>query len=65
MGAILGGAIAYESQKNDATSEIIGYEQKEFCSQKYKSVESQRKIYSYSTIKFYLNGQNYTTKFIK
>ena len=65
MGAILGGAIANESQKNDATSEIIGYEQKEFCSEKYKSVESQRKIYSYSTIKFYLNGQNYTTKFIK
>ena len=64
VGAVLGGALANESQKNES-KQIVGYEKKEVCSRKYRTVETQREQYSHSTITFQLSGQTYTANFVK
>jgi hypothetical protein len=64
VGAVLGGALANESQKNNS-KQIVGYEKKEVCSRKYRTVETQREQYSHSTITFQLSGQTYTANFVK
>jgi uncharacterized protein YcfJ len=64
VGAVLGGALANESQKNNS-EQIVGYEKKEVCSRKYRTVETQMEEYSHSTITFQLNGQTYSANFVK
>ena len=65
VGAILGGAIANEGQKNKLSQEIVGYKKKEICSEKLKTVNMEKEVYSHSSIDFNLNGKNYSSKFVK
>lgn len=65
VGAILGGALANESQKNEISEQIVGYENKEVCTKEYKTIETTKQSYSYSTIEFQVDGKKYTSKFIK
>jgi uncharacterized protein YcfJ len=64
VGAVLGGALANENQKNNS-EQIVGYEKKEVCLKKYRTVETQREQYSHSTITFQLGGQTYSANFVK
>ncbi|MDB4251550.1 hypothetical protein N9831_02465 [Amylibacter sp.] len=65
LGAILGGALANESQKNEPVEKIIAYEKKEICTEEIKIVQTEKEVYSHSSIEFNLDGYNYSSKFIK
>ncbi|MDA7759940.1 hypothetical protein N8935_06815 [Amylibacter sp.] len=65
VGAILGGALANETQKNERSEQIVGYQNKEVCTKVYKIIEVKKESYSYSIIEFQLNGKKYSSKFIK
>ena len=65
VGAVIGGVLANESQKSTASNRIVGYEEKKGCTRKVKTVGTQEEQYSHSTITFQLDGQTYTSKFIR
>ena len=65
IGAIIGGALANESQKGQTTTKIIGYNEEIVCGTKYKKIPGNITQYSHSTIKFLLEGREYTLEFNK
>ena len=65
IGAIIGGALANESQKGQTTTKIIGYSEEIVCGTKYKKIPGNITQYSHSTIKFLLEGIEYTLEFNK
>ena len=65
VGAVIGGVLANESQKSTTSGRIVGYEEKKVCTRKVKTVGTQEEQYSHSTITFQLDGQTYTSKFIR
>lgn len=66
LGAILGGALANESQKKrNTTTEIVGYDSKQVCSTAYKTTTSTREVYSHSTITFMMDGMQITAEFTR
>ena len=66
LGAILGGALANESQKKrNTTTQIVGYDNKQVCSTAYKTTTSTREVYSHSTITFMMDGMQITAEFTR
>jgi len=65
VGAIIGGAIANESQKSKTKTEVIGYENLQRCETKFKNSPKEETVYSYSTITFILDGKEQTIEFQK
>ena len=65
VGAVIGGVLANESQKSTASNRIVGYEEKKVSTRKVKTVGTQEEQYSQSTNTFQLDGQTYTSKFIR
>ena len=62
-GAVIGGMIAADKKRKKQG--ITGYETTRQCSIETRYEETQREVYSHSTITFYENGKKYSLKFKK
>lgn len=65
LGAIIGGALANENQQSKTKTAIVGYDDKTVCTTKYKKSPQNAMIYSYSTVTFDVDGQEYVVEFQK
>ena len=65
-GAIMGGLIgADKGSKPKTERRIVGYQNKQQCSEVIVYVDDKEERYSHSTIRFYLNGKRYVLEFIR
>lgn len=61
LGAIVGADVA----NKQGGRQVVGWEQRTECSNQTHYVQTQRQVYSHSTITFRENGRNYTIRFQK
>jgi uncharacterized protein YcfJ len=59
IGAFTGGVIAAEKGKK----RIVGYRTEEICNPRQVTTQERTAVYSYSTIRFYMNGKRYVLRF--
>jgi uncharacterized protein YcfJ len=66
VGALIGGAIANESQQNNTVTKVVGYENTMDCKDRYVNMPAKtEKGYAYSTVEFEVDGEPYTLEFKK